>query len=330
MSYSDGASGRGGKNMSKQAKGKSLRASFKSYQAAERLRNLEKKKKANAIKKGQPGKAVRRNQQSQKQSNTPFVPFGKYETLLLAGEGDFSFARSIIEQSYVLPENLIVTSYDSNLEELDAKYPHSFHENHKYLISEGVKLFFGIDATDFIKTFKLSKKNTWNKLLGPTWNNKCLQNIAFNFPHTGKGVKDQARNVRDHQNLLLGYFRSCKELFQTINSKALTNKSHYTQGYDEENQELSPEGFGKILLTVFVGEPYDSWRIKTLAKENDFQVERSNRFQWEIYPGYHHKRTNSEQNTTKPAEEREARIYIFKKHENDKKTVKPSNDSDED
>ena len=149
----------------------------------------------------------------------------------------------------------------------------------------------------------------------------------FNFPHTGKGVKDQERNVRDHQNLVLGFFKSCKELFQAINSKWLKSRLQYG---DTESLQLSEEGWGKIILTLFAGEPYDSWRIKVLAKENQFQLQRSNRFQWEIFPGYHHKRTNSEQDTTKPAEERESRIYVFEKQGIVKKPSKRSRDSDDD
>ncbi|AQZ10380.1 YIL096C [Zygosaccharomyces parabailii] len=316
--------------MAKHSKGKGLRASLKIYQAAERLRALEKKKEKNTIRKGQRGKSVKRNQESQRRNNVPFVPFHRNSTLLLVGEGDFSFARSVIEQNYVLAENLIVTSYDDSIEELNAKYPNSFQENYQFLISEGVAVFVGIDATNLIKTFKLSKKNTWNKLLGHDWSNKCLENIMFNFPHTGKGIKDQARNIRDHQTLVDEFFRSCKELFQNVNSKVISNKSHYIRGYNDESQNsVSSEGFGTILLTIFAGEPYDSWRIKTLAKGNGLQLERSNRFQWEIYPSYHHRRTNSEQETTKPAKEREARMYVFKKSEIGEEEKKTSKDRDE-
>lgn len=286
--------------MGKKAKGKGLR------NILQRNQNIGKLKE----KKVQKNQSVKKNQESQKNRNTPFIPFGPHETLLLVGEGDFSFARSIIEQNYIASENLVVTSYDNSIEELESKYPHSFNENYKFLLSESVPVFFGIDAANLIKSFKLSKKTTWTKLLGESWNGKCLENVMFNFPHTGKGVKDQERNIRDHQNLMLAFFQSSKELFQAINSKWLKNRLQYG-GMD--SSQLSEEGWGRIIVTLFAGEPYDSWRIKILARENNFQLQRSNRFQWEIFPGYHHKRTNSEQDTTKPAEQREARVYLFEK-----------------
>ena len=82
-----------------------------------------------------------------------------------------------------------------------------------------------------------------------------------------------------------------------------------------------------------IRDSYDSWQIKTLAKTTGWKIERSNKFQWENYPGYSHKRTNSEQDTTKPAAERDARTYILEifnkhKHSKSKKNQKDS-DSDE-
>lgn len=310
--------------MGKNLKGKSLRASLQKHQNAEKLRNLERKKESKNLQK--KNTSVKRNQEYQKNQTAPFIPFNSNETLLLVGEGDFSFAKTIIERNYIMPENLVITSYDNSIEELSTKYPHSFDENYKFLQSEGVPMFFGIDATDLIKSFKLSKKTTWTKILGDSWNGKCLENIMFNFPHTGKGVKDQARNIRDHQNLMLGFFKSCEDLFQGVNSKWLKNRSQYNS---LEAIPLSEEGWGKVILTIFAGEPYESWRIKTLAKENGLQLQRSNRFQWEIFPGYHHKRTNSEQDTTRPAEAREARIYIFEKFGTVRKTRKPVRGSDD-
>ncbi|GCE97464.1 hypothetical protein ZYGM_001414 [Zygosaccharomyces mellis] len=309
--------------MGKKAKGKGLRNTLQRHQNASNLRNIEKQKD----KKTQKNQSVKKNRGSQKNQNIPFIPFGPHETLLLVGEGDFSFARSIIEQNYILPENLVVTSYDSNIHELTSKYPHTFEENYQFLLSEGVSVFFGIDATELIKSFKLSKKTTWTKILGESWNGKCLENVMFNFPHTGKGVKDQERNIKDHQNLVLGFFKSCKELFQVVNFKWLKNRLQYD---NTEYLQLSEEGWGKIILTLFAGEPYDSWKIKILAKENKFQLQRSNRFQWEIFPGYHHKRTNSEQDTTKPAEERDARVYVFEKLGTVQRTNKRSRNSEDD
>ncbi|CCE62486.1 hypothetical protein TPHA_0C03340 [Tetrapisispora phaffii CBS 4417] len=285
---------------------------------------------------------VKKNQQKQKEHETKFIPISKNETLLLVGEGNFSFARSLIEQDYILPENLIVTSYDASVQELKLKYPHTFEENYKFLVEEKVLIFFHIDCTNLIKSFKISKKNTWKKIMQTKGNisisGKVIQNIMFNFPHNGKGIKDMDKNIRDHQELISAYFKNCKDFFKMINSTITDAKTKYTQGYslDERKNDgrlvdgVSESGIGKVILTMFTGEPYDLWEVRALAKQTGFQVEKSNKFQWENYPEYHHKRTNSEQDTTKPAQEREARTYVFKIFENSKKNKRSQKNNDDD
>lgn len=316
-------------------KAKGLRAALLNQKAQESRNKLIRKRQQNAVNtKKQDSKKVIQRKEAQKAKEAEFIPIDKEQTLLLVGEGDFSFARSIVEQGYIEPENLIATSYDASTTELKLKYPNSFEENYKYLIAAGVKVFFHIDATNLIRTFKLSKHTPWKKVLGPQWAHKYLQNIMFNFPHTGKGIKDQDRNIRDHQELVFGYFDSCKQLFQLVNSTSKKAKSKYAQGYELEGESekdgITEEGFGKILLSVFAGEPYDSWQIKALSKENQLQLDRSCKFQWNKYPEYHHRRTNNEQDTTKPAPERDARTYIFKKYAKKRNIHKKENDEDED
>lgn len=299
---------------------KSLKATLRGHQVQAQFKQLSKKKEQNKIqKKSQPSALVKKNQELQKEAQANFVPFEKGETLLLVGEGDFSFARSLIEEGFIFPRNLIATSYDNSPSELKLKYPNSFETNYEFLVDQKVPILFNIDATNLIKTFKLSKKTPWSKLLGPEWGLKALNNIMFNFPHTGKGIKDQDRNIRDHQELIFGYFRSSKKLFELANLPILGAQSQHNRGYSMDDSKdargITQDGYGNILMSVFNGEPYDSWMIKSLAKDNGLHVKRSNRFQWELYPTYNHKRTNSEQDTTKPAREREARIYIFQKFE---------------
>lgn len=321
--------------MARKLKGKSghqsLRATLQKHQNLEKLRKLHKRKEENKkLQKSQPTALVKKNQEAQKLNEARFVPFQKDETLLLVGEGDFSFTRSLVEEGYMKAENLIATSYDATPDELRLKYPHSFDENYKFLIENNVKIFFSVDAMNLIKTFDLSKRTPWGKVLGPAWKQKSLQNIIFNFPHTGKGVKDQERNIADHQQLVIGYFRSCKKLFELVNAPIIQSRTSYSQGYSssEEVGGLTPEGYGKIILSVFTGEPYDSWMIKSLGKDCNLSVQKSNKFQWNYYPQYHHRRTNSEQHTTKPAEERDARMYIFHKFQPPKGKRKTQSDDE--
>lgn len=326
--------------MGRKLKGKSaskgLKAALRNHKQQDHIIQQQRKKQLNGERtKSQKSKKTLAQASVQRKREASVIPFGRDQTLLLIGEGDFSFARSIVEQEYIRPENLIATSYDASVTELNLKYPHTFQENYDFLVQEGVKILFHTDATKLVRSMKISKHTPWSKVIGPAWRHKYLDNIMFNFPHTGKGIKDQDRNIRDHQELVFGYFDSAKQLFSLVNGHIKNNKNNHTQGYalDKNSKGVSedgitPEGYGKILLTVFAGEPYDSWQIKALAKENALMLDKSSKFAWENYPQYHHKRTNSEQNTTKPAHEREARTYIFKKFER-KRNNRQQEDSDD-
>lgn len=325
-----------GRKLKGKTTSKGLKQALQRHLAIEKQNKSIKQKQENVIKaKQQKSQKLIKHQQYQKQQNAKFIPFDKDETLLLVGEGDFSFARSIVEQEYIRPENLIATSYDASINELKLKYPHSFEDNYKYLIDAGVKIFFQINAMNLIKTFKLSRHTPWRKQVGKDWSLKYLNNIMFNFPHTGKGIKDQDKNIRDHQELVFGYFDSANQLFKLINSYVKTKRNITSQGYtlqdENEIEKISENGVGRTIISTFNGEPYDSWQIKILAKKNNLILDKSCKFEWSNYPEYHHKRTNSEQDTTKPALERDARTYIFREFEKRKsKKDKKKNDDESD
>ncbi|KAG7193401.1 uncharacterized protein KQ657_000819 [Scheffersomyces spartinae] len=255
----------------------------------------------------------------QQQSTTPkkgLIPFDTDSTLLLVGEGDFSFARSIVAEGLISPENLVATSYDS-LEELKSKYP-QVEENLEVLENDNVKVLYNIDATKLVETLNLARKSSPMKLFT---GNKHLTSIMFNFPHTGRGMKDVDRNIRDHQKLMLDFFRSSKQVFRLINNQTKNDFG----GYDASQSNNS-----KIIFTLFEGEPYNSWGVKMIARSEGYKVERSGVFDWSLFPGYHHRRTNGVRDTTKPAAERNARIYILEKFVAPKKQKKSKTDSDSD
>lgn len=282
----------------------------------------EKERKENKTKTIKGG--GKQKKQQKPQQHKTFIPFESSDTLLLVGEGDFSFACSIVRQSLINPANLISTSYDSK-EELLEKYP-NVQENLNYLEEEGVKVLNDVDATNMVQTLKLPT-NAKKGSVGLFSPRKKLNYIMFNFPHTGRGMKDMDRNVRDHQKLVLGYFKSCKQLLSSVNDD--------TKNVLGGNDAIQPNNTQKIILSLFEGEPYISWGVKALARSEDFRVERSGAFNWSAFEGYHHKRTNGIRDTTKPAAERDARIYVFDKaltkveRENQTKKKK-SNDSDDD
>ncbi|CAI5758131.1 unnamed protein product [Candida verbasci] len=263
-----------------------------SKQAAKN-KEIDKENKANKLKSRKASKKSRQNNVQQKVKG--LMPFKLDDHLLLIGEGDFSFAKSLIFQNFILPSNLIATSYDSK-DELD-KYPQAI-ENIKKLEELGVRIIYNVDATNLPTTLGLilnSKQKKAGKSISLFDDKSKIDYIMFNFPHSGKGIKDVDRNIRDHQKLILEYFQNCKKVFELINVD--------TSGYNNVS--------GKIILSLFEGEPYNSWGIKILGKFEGFKVEKSGKFEWDMFPEYHHRRTNSVKDTTKPANERDARMYIF-------------------
>ena len=78
---------------------------------------------------------------------------------------------------------------------------------------------------------------------------------------------------------------------------------------------LAP-GKGKILVTLFEGEPYTLWNIRDLARHVGLRVETSFAFRAEAYPGYRHARTlgnvESVGGTAWKGENRPARTYVFR------------------
>jgi Domain of unknown function (DUF2431). len=259
------------------------------------------KLKADSIKQG------KKKGKQQHQQQKGIVPFKPEEKVLLVGEGDFSYAVSIIQQNMIHPENLIATSFDS-LEEVKAKYPNA-EENLKILEEERVVVMYDVDATNLPTTLKLVSPTKKSKIIkSRLFKEGNLDYILFNFPHTGRGMKDMDRNIRDHQQLVQKYFKSCKEVFNIVNSAAKDDFAGYTT---KEIKHIE----GKVILSLFEGEPYNSWNIKILGRGENFRVERSGKLDWSLFPEYHHRRTNGVRDTTKPAAERDARIYVFQKFE---------------
>lgn len=269
----------------------------------DQLKSLEgqmqlQKGKANSIKRGGASKSAPKKLVQKK----AFVPFNFSDTMLLVGEGDFSFACSLVRQNLIAPDDLIATGFDTEAEML-AKYPES-QLNLDYLKESGVSVRHSIDATNLIQTLKVKPLS---KSPNPSLfeSGKRLNYVMFNFPHTGKGIKDMDRNIREHQKLVLGYYKSSIELFAVVNRRSNIKTSGYLSS--EENTAE------KIIMTLFDGEPYISWGVKALARSVGYRVERSGELDWLHFAGYHHRRTNSMKDTTKPAADRNARIYLFDK-----------------
>lgn len=161
---------------------------------------------------------------------------------------------------------------------------------------------FNIDATQMQKSKAL-------KAAGP------FDIILFNFPHTGAGIKDQDRNVIAHQKLLVAFFQSC------LHSVSVPRKVLQNSGGKKYCHVMKPtllSNSGKIVVSLFDGLPYSLWDIKGLARKCGLSTVASHKFEWSSFPGYKHRLTGGQGDTTQQYDKRGARFYVFEKTDREK------------
>ncbi|UKZ56557.1 hypothetical protein TrVGV298_010395 [Trichoderma virens] len=310
------------------------RRKLQRQQAAQRPSGRPQQKEKGQLKKppqSKPGKKHR-----QQQHDEPVIPFSPGDRILLVGEGDLSFAASIIEHHGCT--NVTATVLEKDHAELLAKYPavdtniavvnrrpdphaanpsrgagadaepdgqsddddgtdedgegegdnsdgsvHSSDEKRSKAAVVNNKLVYNVDATK----------------LPPSVARTPHDRIIFNFPHVGGKSTDVNRQVRYNQELLVSFFQ------RALSSPA----APLARG-------------GSIVVTLFESEPYTLWNIRDLGRHAGLQLERSFRFQADVYPGYHHARTfgvvrnkKGEESSGWKGEDRPARSYVFMRKE---------------
>ncbi|KAK3495147.1 uncharacterized protein B0T23DRAFT_127487 [Neurospora hispaniola] len=232
--------------------------------------------------------STNKKQHKQKQHSDPTIPFSPDENILLVGDGDLSFAASLVEHHRCT--NLTASIYEKDLDELSAKYPHVRANVDKILAVPGCKVLYNVDARRMAPF--AHKAKTKDKQAGRVEQVGTMDRIIFNFPHVGGKSTDVNRQVRYNQELLVDFFK---------------------------RSLLSLAPGGSVIVTLFEGEPYTLWNIRDLARHSDLAVEKSFKFQARAYPGYHHARTlgvvrNKKGEAAEGAwkgEERPARSYVF-------------------
>ncbi|KAF2028443.1 hypothetical protein EK21DRAFT_69828 [Setomelanomma holmii] len=237
------------------------------------------------------------------------VPYGKYDHILLVGEGDFSFTRSLALEHGCA--NVTATSYDSEAD-VREKYP-EFESIHDELVglSPPVPLHHSIDATKLssYKQLRCTREDDDEGVDG--WDI-----IGFMFPHTGGLSTDVNRQVRSNQALLVDFFKSCLETStpkQRLNILASQAHKNHPSPLRPRSQFLRMGG--RIVVTLFEGDPYTLWNIRDLARHAGLKVVESWKFDWSQYAGYKHVRTlgTLENGGVWKGEDRNARTYVFEK-----------------
>ncbi|KAL2848468.1 hypothetical protein BJY01DRAFT_156283 [Aspergillus pseudoustus] len=180
-------------------------------------------------------------QQKQQQNRRPIVPFRRRDRILCIGEGDFSFAHSLVTHHRC--KNLLATCYDSQ-GTLYGKYPQvekniaeilaassSLHDSKDEKGPQqkaSPKILFSVDARKlgspsgggkdvrFGLPRREKMKPAWKKEDSDKFKNRSAGGpwdvICFNFPHVGGLSTDVNRQVRANQELLVAFFKACVPL----------------------------------------------------------------------------------------------------------------------
>ncbi|PPQ99521.1 hypothetical protein CVT24_005311 [Panaeolus cyanescens] len=246
----------------------------------------------------------------------PTIPFTPTNRILLIGEGNFSYARALIQDppprlGFLPPGNITATAYDTEAECYE-KYPEAA-DHVTYLRDKGVQVLFGVDGTKLEKHANLKGKQ-WDR-------------IVWNFPHAGKGIADQDRNILSNQVLILGFLRSAAKMLvrgpvpDYMSSKKKKKKggedasdegeSDMCDQEDMDDEDMSPKTTqkptrGTILITLRNVVPYTHWDVTRLAKNPPlptsgstppnpkYTLLRSFTFHRDIWKGYEHRMTKGE------------------------------------
>ncbi|KAF8504961.1 hypothetical protein BU17DRAFT_58182 [Hysterangium stoloniferum] len=246
-----------------------LKASLSNFQEKQKKAQLQKTKEAAkkaTVKQALKPSAKSRGKRPAQRVKKATIPVAASDTILLIGEGNFSFARALFISrcesiAHLPPSNVTATAYDSE-EACYEKYPDA-QDIVKDLRERGVTVIFDVDARR-LDSHKELKKRRWKR-------------IIWNFPHAGKGISDQDRNVLSNQLLILDFLKSAGPLLEdgvmpSLHSKTSRRKrgndhdSEEDGGHDTVENSLIKQR-GTILMTLRNGTPYTLWDLPRLAKK---------------------------------------------------------------
>jgi len=233
------------------------------------------------------------------------IPFKSLDKILLIGEGNFSFSVALLQHpplplEHLPPTNITATTYDTE-DECYIKYSEA-QQYVRVLRENGAQVLFGVDATKLEKTSAL-KGRTFDR-------------IVWNFPHAGKGITDQDRNILSNQVLVLGFLRSAAKFLvcgpipriQPSRKRKRSSNDDDNDNDDDDDQIAQTAGRarGTILITLRNVSPYTEWNVPKLAKSPPpprtsidppnprYTLLRSFVFHRSDWKGYEHRMTKGE------------------------------------
>ncbi|CZS99737.1 uncharacterized protein RAG0_08049 [Rhynchosporium agropyri] len=116
----------------------------------------------------------------------PTIPFSPSENILLVGEGDLSFACSLITHHGCT--NITATVLEPSLKELKEKYPH-VEDNIQVVEDGGGSVRYGIDAKLLVSFFRQAFPS-----LSPTRGSSIIVTLFEGEPYTLWNIRDLARH----------------------------------------------------------------------------------------------------------------------------------------
>ncbi|CAH2048991.1 unnamed protein product, partial [Thlaspi arvense] len=172
--------------------------------------------------------------------------YSSRQSILLVGEGDFSFSASLA-MAFGSASNIVATSL--NTESFLRKNYRNAMSNIQKLTSRGAKVLHGVDATE-MATHPLLRDHKFDR-------------IIFNFPLSGFFHNESAESVlRRHRELVRLFMANAKKMLGSRGEIHITHKS--SRSYKEwQLEELgSSEGLRLIEEVPFNPADYPGYENK--------------------------------------------------------------------